>query len=242
MASLRDALGQALLRLLVVITFCALASGGIAWFYGAKQTADIAWIAGTLVALVPASWWVIAAVRRGQFGVDLIAVLSLLGTLAVGEYLAGSLIGVMLATGQALEGAADRRATKDLRSLLERTPKEARRRTGDGVVTVPLEAVAVDDILVVGPGEMLPVDAKIASSWAVLDESALTGESVHVELQTGQEARSGTINAGGAIGSGPRRAPTTAPMRASSGWHVKPPLPVLPSCVSPIAWPSGSSH
>jgi hypothetical protein len=85
------------------------------------------------------------------------------------------LIGVMLATGQALEGAADRRATKDLRSLLERAPKEARRRTGDAVVTVPLDAVAVDDILVVGPGEMLPVDAKIASSWAVLDESALTG-------------------------------------------------------------------
>ena len=68
---------------------------------------------------MPACWWVVAALRRGQFGVDVLAVLSLVGTLAVGEYLAGALIGVMLATGQALESAAQRRATKDLRSLLD---------------------------------------------------------------------------------------------------------------------------
>ncbi len=190
---------QRLLQLLVVVTVSALAAGGVAWFCGATQIADGLWSAGTLVALLSALWFVIAALRHGRFGVDIIAVLSLLGTLAVGEYLAGALIGVMLATGQALESAASRRAAKDLRSLLERAPKDARRRTADGVVTVPLAEVAVDDVLVVGPGEMLPVDARIASKWAVLDESALTGESVHVELQKGQEARSGTINAGGAI-------------------------------------------
>ncbi|CAN5851908.1 heavy metal translocating P-type ATPase [soil metagenome] len=198
-ANLRDRLRQLLLRLLVVVTVSALAAGGIAWFSGAKPIADALWSAGTVVALLPALWLVAVALRHGRFGVDIIAVLSLLGTLAVGEYLAGALIGVMLATGQALESAAERRATKDLRSLLERAPKEARRRTADGVVTVPLADVAVDDLLVVGPGEMLPVDARIASNWAVLDESALTGESVHVELQTGHEVRSGTINAGGAI-------------------------------------------
>ena len=109
-------------------------------------------------------------------GADVIAVLSLMGTLAVHEYLAGALIGVMLATGQALESAAERRAAKDLRSLLERAPRVARRRMGDCLETVPLDEVAVGDRVVVGPGEMLPVDAVAALRvGAVLDESVLTG-------------------------------------------------------------------
>jgi cation transport ATPase len=71
-----------------------------------------------------------AALLRRQLGVDLIAVLALLGTLAVGEYLAGALIAVMLATGRALDAAAQRRATRDLRALLERAPRTAYRRVG----------------------------------------------------------------------------------------------------------------
>lgn len=195
----RDSLAQGLLASLVAVTVCALAAGGIAWFLGASAAADMFWTTGTVVALFAAVWWLVIALRHGRFGVDIIAVLSLAGTLAVGEYLAGALIGVMLATGQALEHAAERRATKDLRSLLERAPKEARRRTLDGVATVPLADVAVDDILVVGPGEMLPVDARVVSEWALLDESALTGESVHVEVPAGHDVRSGAINAGAVI-------------------------------------------
>ncbi len=193
------ALRQALLRSLVASTVLALIAGGAAWSLGANDIANALWAAGTIVALLPACWWVVAALRRGTFGVDIIAVLSLLGTLAVGEYLAGALIGVMLATGQALESTASRRASKDLRSLLDRAPREARRRTADGVVTVPVADVEVGDLLVVGPGEILPVDARIASDVAVLDESALTGESVQVELHAGREVRSGSVNAGGAI-------------------------------------------
>ena len=184
---------------LVAVTVCALVAGAIAKVLTRTDVADTIWAAGTLVALIPACWWVVAALRRGQLGVDVLAVLSLVGTLAVGEYLAGALIGVMLATGQALESAAQRRATKDLRALLARAPKTARRRTPDGVATVPLDAVMVDDILVVGPGEVVPVDGRITCDWAVLDESALTGESQHVELRAGEEARSGVINAGGVI-------------------------------------------
>lgn len=195
----RDSLSQVLLVALVGATVSALAAGGLAWSLGATTAADAFWTAGIVVALVAAVWWLVIALRRGKFGVDVIAVLSLGGTLAVGEYLAGALIGVMLATGQALEHAAERRATKDLRALLERAPKEARRRNGDDVETVPLAEVAIDDVLVVGPGEMLPVDARVASEWAMLDESALTGESVHVDVPAGHEVRSGAINAGGVI-------------------------------------------
>ena len=190
---------RALIRILLVATTAALVGGGVAWLLGFRGVADMFWAAGTLVAIGPAVWWVVSALRRGHLGADVIAVLSLVGTLAVHEYLAGALIGVMLATGQALESAAARRAAKDLRSLLERAPRVARRRTGDGLETVPVDEVMVGDVLVVGPGEMIPVDARIASGWAVLDESVLTGESVHTEYRTGQVVRSGTVNAGAAV-------------------------------------------
>ncbi len=136
---------------LVVFTVGALAAGAIAWLAGWREVADWCWIAGTLVALAPAVLWVLAALRRGRAGVDLIAVLSLVGTVLVGEYIAGALIAVMLTGGRALEAAAERRATHDLRALLEHAPRFARRRFGSEVKVIPVSDVAVDDLLVVGP-------------------------------------------------------------------------------------------
>ena len=184
---------------LLTLSVGALAAGGIAWLAGSHRVADGCWIAGTVVALIPATVWVLAALRRGRFGVDLIAVLSLIGTLLVGEYLAGALIAVMLAGGRALEAAAERRASHDLRALLEHAPRSARRRVGSAVSVIPVNEVAVDDLLVVGPGEVVPVDGRIAGAAAVLDESVLTGEPLQVERGVGEPVRSGVVNAGSAF-------------------------------------------
>ncbi len=184
---------------LVVVTVVALAGGGIAWLAGARNVADGCWIAGTLLAVVPAVVWVLLALRKGRLGVDLIAVMSLVGTLLVGEYLAGALIGVMLAGGRALDAAATRRASHDLRALLERAPRFARRRVGSQIAVIPIAEVAVDDILVAGPGDVVPVDGHIVEAVAVLDESALTGEPLQVERHAGDLVRSGVVNAGGAF-------------------------------------------
>ena len=115
---------------LLVTTTALLAAGGVAWLAGASGWAGALWAAATVAAVVPAAAWVVAALLRRTLGVDVIAVLALLGTLAVGEYLAGALVAVMLATGRALDAAAQRRATRDLRALLERAPRTARRRVG----------------------------------------------------------------------------------------------------------------
>ena len=64
---------------------------------------------------------------------------------------------------------------------------------------MPVDEVAIGDVLVVGRGEVLPVDGMVASDWAILDESALTGEFVHSDYRTGQAVRSGAVNAGGAV-------------------------------------------
>ncbi|MFI9357958.1 heavy metal translocating P-type ATPase [Streptomyces lydicus] len=184
---------------LLAVTAAALAAGGAAWLVGARDLADLCWGLGTVAAIVPAVAWVLSALRQHHAGVDLIAVLALGGTLAVGEYLAGALIALMLATGRTLEAAAQRRASHDLRALLEHAPRSARRRTGTEVRTVPLAEVAVDDLLVVGPGEVVPVDGRVADTTAVLDESVLTGEPLTVERAAGQTVRSGVVNAGSAF-------------------------------------------
>lgn len=185
--------------LLLADTVVALSVGGAFWFAGATGLADLCWALGTVVAVGPAVGWVLGALRRGQAGVDLIAVLALGGTLAVGEYLAGSLIALMLATGRALEASARQRASRDLRALLEHAPGTARRRTGTEVRTVPLADVAVGDLLVVGPGEVVPVDGHVGSDPAELDESVLTGEPLAVRHAPGESVRSGAVNAGGAF-------------------------------------------
>ncbi len=184
---------------LAALTVGTLAAGAIAWVVGHRVVADGFWITGTVIALAPAAIWVLAGLRRGKAGVDLIAVLSLVGTLLVGEYLAGALIAVMLASGRALEAAAERRASHDLRALLTHAPRFARRRVGSDVAVVPLAEVVVDDLLVVGPGEIVPVDGRISDSVAVLDESVLTGEPLQVERAAGEPVRSGVVNAGTAF-------------------------------------------
>ncbi|MGW3096652.1 heavy metal translocating P-type ATPase [Streptomyces sp. NPDC001102] len=184
---------------LLVVTAAALTGGVVAWLADAGGLADLFWGLGTAAAVVPAVGWVLSALRRGQAGVDLIAVLALGGTLAVGEYLAGALIALMLATGRTLEAAAQRRASHDLRALLEHAPRSAHRRTDAGVDTVPLADIAVGDLLVVRPGEVVPVDGRVESTAAVLDESVLTGEPLQVERIEGEGVRSGVVNAGGAF-------------------------------------------
>ena len=188
--------GRLLEPLLLLVTAVALVAGGAAALFGARDLAAGCWIAGTAAAVVPSIGWVLVALRHRRAGVDLVAVLALLGTLAVGEFLAGSLIAVMLATGRTLDAVAERRASVDLRALLERAPHTARRREGTQVREVPLEQVMTGDLLMVGPGEVVPVDGQVEGTVAVLDESALTGESAFVEHTDGDAVRSGVVNAG----------------------------------------------
>jgi heavy metal translocating P-type ATPase len=184
---------------LLAFTSAALAAGGLAWLAGQPDGAAAIWAAATVAATVPAVAWVIGGLRRGQAGVDAIAVLALAGTLIVGAYLAGALIAVMLTGGRSLEAYAQRRAEHDLRALASRVPQSARRRSGSSVAAVPLASVVAGDLLVVGPGEVVPVDGRIEGGPAVLDESVLTGEPLLVDRLAADGVRSGVVNAGNAF-------------------------------------------
>jgi len=184
---------------LLAVTASALGSGLVATWLDHPDVADWCWAAGTIVAAVPAAGWVVDGLRHRRTGVDAIAVLALVGTLAVHEFLAGALIAVMLATGRTLDAAAQRRASRDLRSLLSRAPRSARRRTGAGVEEVDLALVRPGDEVVVAAGEVVPVDGVVVGPDALLDESALTGEPVETRIGDGGAVRSGTSAAGAAF-------------------------------------------
>jgi heavy metal translocating P-type ATPase len=193
--------------ILLVVTVGALALGAVLYVAGSTAAADVVWALTSASGLGAATWWVVDAARCRRLGVDLLAVLALVGTLIVGEYFAGAVVTVMLATGRTLEARAIARARNELRMLLERAPRTAHRYTAGELSDAALDEVKPSDLLLVAAGEVVPVDGRLETEVAVLDESALTGEPLPVERHLGDAVRSGVVNAGGPFD---LRATTTA--------------------------------
>jgi heavy metal translocating P-type ATPase len=137
-----------------------------------------------------------ALIRERRFGVDVIALLAMVGALALGQYLAGAVIALMFSGGQWLEAVASGRARRELTALLRRVPKMAHRYRGDALEEVDVADVRPADVLMIRTGDVVPVDGSIVSGEAVIDESALTGESLPVTRKVGEIVLSGTANAG----------------------------------------------
>jgi heavy metal translocating P-type ATPase len=178
-----------------VILF-ALALGGVIHVFEPGRTGDLVWAAAIALTLIPLTWSVLRSLMRGDVGVDAIALVAMVGALALGEYLAGAVIALMLSGGNALEAAAGRRARRELTSLLERAPRIAHRRQDEKIEEVPVGEIAVGDRIVVRAGEVVPIDGALQSERAVIDESTLTGEPLPVTYGRGSTVSSGTLNAG----------------------------------------------
>ncbi len=186
-------------RLLALAALGAVVAGGLLHLVGYEPAGDALWAASVAVILVPLTWSVARTLARGDVGVDAIALVSMTGALALHQYAAGAVIALMLAGGNALEELAGKRARRELTKLIERAPRIAHRRRGEAIGEVPVEQVAVGDVLVVRAGEVLPVDGLVVSQQAVIDESALTGEPLPATYARGGAVRSGTANAGEAF-------------------------------------------
>ncbi|EWS99602.1 ATPase P [Intrasporangium oryzae NRRL B-24470] len=178
-----------------VVAAVLLGGGAIATVTGHDTAAHLTWTAGTVLGLVLSVVWTAEAVRQRSPTVDIIAVLALAGTLWVDEAFAGSMVTLMLASGRLLEARAAARARRELGLLVQRTPRTARRRAGSTLTEVDVEDVVRGDHLVVGTGEVVPVDGRLLGV-GTFDESALTGEPMPVERPDGDEVRSGVVNAG----------------------------------------------
>jgi heavy metal translocating P-type ATPase len=129
-----------------------------------------------------------------EFGSDLLAGISIVTSVVLGEYLAGSLVVLMLSGGGALEAYAVRSASSVLEALARRMPSLAHHKLDGKVADVPLEKVAIGDTLVVFPHEICPVDGTVVEGHGVMDESYLTGEPYMMSKTPGSEVLSGAIN------------------------------------------------
>ncbi|HUZ83025.1 MAG TPA: heavy metal translocating P-type ATPase [Gaiellaceae bacterium] len=185
-------------RLLALAALAGVLVGGVLRVLGDASAADVAWAASTGLMLVPLTWSVARTLWRRDVGVDAIALVAMASALATGEYLAGAVVAVMLAGGNALEEYAAGRARRELTKLLERAPRIAHRRREGAVEEVPVDELCPGDIVVVRAGEVIPVDG-IAVSEALVDEAALTGEPLPVSYAAESELRSGSANAGEAF-------------------------------------------
>jgi len=167
-----------------------------AWAGASEQ----AWIvsAPLLVCLVvgggPLVVRLLGKVARGDFGADLLAGLSIVTSIVLGEYLAGSLVVLMLSGGETLEGYAVRGASSVLEALARRMPSIAHRSLDGAVRDVPLAEVAAGDLLVVLPHEACPVDGTVVTGSGVMDESYLTGEPYMMNKVPGSAVLSGAVN------------------------------------------------
>lgn len=187
----------------------------------------VAQVSASIYALAVAAYLAVGMARRlmgGQWGIDILAVTAIVSTVLVGEFIASMIIVLMMAGGTALEDYAAGRAKKELTSLLERVPQTAHRERGGpsaaGANTTGTDAsgtanpagstdgqhedvaatdVGIGDILLVRPGEVVPLDGILLSDSGTFDESSLTGESLPVERSAGEPLMSGSLNGEAAV-------------------------------------------
>jgi heavy metal translocating P-type ATPase len=129
-------------------------------------------------------------------GSDLLAFLAILGAVLTNEFVAAIVIVVMLASGRVLERWAEGQAERELKALLSRMPRSVHRKnSAGGVDEIPVDAIAIGDVLLVRSGEIVPTDGTLLES-GILDESALTGEPLPFSRSSGDLISSGVVNAG----------------------------------------------
>jgi cation transport ATPase len=222
---------------MVALALTGLLAGVVAWVLGWQSAADLSWAITTAIAVPPVAISLLQRLRHGSIGVDLIALLALAGALAYHQYVAGALISLMFATGQALEAYGGAHARAELTALLARAPRTAHRYAGPAIETVPVDAIRRGDLLLVAVGEVLPVDGVVLAIPAVIDESALTGEAAPAHREPGEKVLSGSVNAGAPFELLATASAGRAPMPVSPGWCAKPSRRRRRSSGLPIAMP-----
>ncbi len=189
---LHDRLNVALLA----IALLGLVSGLGLLLGGQPHFATLAWTAGVIPVLVALIVEIVRSLSKGEVGLDIVAALSMSAALLFGETLAAAVVALMYSGGTFLESFAEGRARREMSDLLSRVPRTATRHRGGMLDEVPLDEIQPGDLLLIRQGDIAPVDGTVESDRTMLDQSALTGESMPVRLDRGQEVMSGSTNAG----------------------------------------------
>ncbi|MEQ1543827.1 heavy metal translocating P-type ATPase [Methyloglobulus sp.] len=148
---------------------------------------------------IPLVLQIIKKFLLGDFGADLLAGVSIVTSVLLGENLAGSLVILMLSSGVVLETYAVRKASSVLEALAKRMPSIAHKQSDEGVLDIPTEQVNIGDTLLILPHELCPVDGTVLEGVGTMDESYLTGEPYMMSKTSGSQVMSGAINGDSAL-------------------------------------------
>ncbi|WP_367378795.1 heavy metal translocating P-type ATPase [Enterococcus gilvus] len=169
--------------------------------FGFHQSQWAFWLVSIIGGIMTISMLIgmIQTLRSGKYGVDILAITAIVATLLVGDYWASLVVLIMLTGGDSLEDYASHQASRELRSLLDNSPQVAHRVTGETIDDLAVEDVQVGELILVKPGELVPVDGRVVAGESFVDESSLTGESKPIEKKANDELMSGSINGDAAL-------------------------------------------
>jgi cation transport ATPase len=163
-------------------------------FHSTPRTYQIPLLATLVLGGLPLLYDLLRKLLKREFGSDLLGGISIITSILLGEYLAGSIIVLMLSGGEALESYALRSASSVLAALAKRMPSIAHRKRATEMLDVALAEIAVGDTLVIYPHEICPADGVVIEGHGVMDESYLTGEPFKITKTSGSTVISGAIN------------------------------------------------
>lgn len=182
-----------------LLTLALLILSACFWLFRLPFISHWLLFSGILLGGLPLLWDTLKHLWRREMSVDLIAMLAIIGSLILQEYLAGTVIVLMMAGGIALEDFALRRARKSLSALANRAPRIAHAWRQEQLVNIPAEEVEIGMHIVVKPGEMAPADGLIISGVSSASEANLTGEPLPVRKARGAMIFSGSVNLDGVL-------------------------------------------
>ena len=184
---------------LPAFTAAGLIAGLCAKLTGYGSWADFTWATVTVVVLIVLLFEMVSSLARGNIGLDVVAALSMSAALVFGEELAAAIVALMYAGGQYLEGFAERAARRDMTALLSRVPRSTLRHLDGRLEEIAIDLVAPGDRLLIRRGDVVPVDGTVVAGVAIIDQSALTGESLPVHCGADLPVLSGATNVGEAF-------------------------------------------
>jgi heavy metal translocating P-type ATPase len=186
-------------RLPLVVVAFLVAGALLSWAPDGAVWRERVWYAGLVLTGIPVSWKTLRGMLRGEFAADVVAMLAIIGAIALQQPLAGLVVVLMQTGGEALETYAVARASSAVASLEAEAPRHAHRLVGQSVTDIDASAIVPGDMLLVRPGELVPCDGLVLSGTSHVDTSRLTGEPIPVKAVAGTHLLSGSVNQEGAL-------------------------------------------
>lgn len=184
---------------LVALILAALGAGALAAAEDAPRLASRIWTVGVVVLGLPIVFRTVRGVFQGHLATDVVASLSIVGTVALHQPLAGLIIVLMQTGGESLERYAEGRASAAVRALEAAAPRSAHRVSGDVVEDIPASGIHIGDVLLVRPGDAIACDGTVVDGESELDTSSITGEAAPVRATAGARVLSGMTNLRGSF-------------------------------------------